>query len=141
MNFLKNQLNNQQNKIKRLAALIDGEHYPQVNLDAIKILKERFSGSFAGIIFLGGTEKLVINNLESYFGEKVFSIKNIDIDFMEALDFFKPDLIYDLSDEPVVNYIIRMKIASFCIARNSAYMGPDFLFEPEEKNQIGRAHV
>jgi cyclic 2,3-diphosphoglycerate synthase len=134
MNFLKNQLNNQQNQNKRLAALIDGEHYPQVNLDAIKILKERFSGNFAGIIFLGGTEKLVIDNLESYYGEKVFSMKNIDIDFMKALDLLKPDLVYDLSDEPVVNCIIRMKIASFCIARNCAYMGPDFLFEPEEKN-------
>src|SRR4030066_297567 len=79
-------------------------------------------------------KKLVLSNLDDFFKEKVFLIKDLDIDFLKALDLFKPDLIYDLSDEPIVNYIKRMKIASFCMFKQSSYMGPDFLFEYEEKS-------
>jgi len=127
-------LKNKKNKGKKLVVLIDGEHYPQINYDAINILKKKYPGFFSGIIFLGGTEKLVLNNLDDFFKEKVITIKDLDSDFIKALDIFNPDLVYDLSDEPVVNYIKRMKIASFCIFKKSSYMGPDFLFEYEEKN-------
>jgi cyclic 2,3-diphosphoglycerate synthase len=127
-------LKNKKNKGKKLVALIDGEHYPQINYDAIKCLKKNYPGFFSGIIFLGGTEKLVTGNLDDFFKEKVFTIKDLDIDFIKALDLFKPDLVYDLSDEPIVNYIKRMKIASFCMFKQSSYMGPDFLFEYEEKS-------
>ena len=127
-------LKNKKNKDKRLVALIDGEHYPQINYDAINILKKNYPGFFSGIIFLGGTEKLVTGNPDDFFKEKVFTIKDLDVDFIKALDLFKPDLVYDLSDEPIVNYIKRMKIASFCMFKQSSYMGPDFLFEYEEKS-------
>ena len=69
------------------------------------MLKKKYTGFFSGIIFLGGTEKLVISNLDDFFKEKVFTIKDLDIDFIKALDLFEPDLVYDLSDEPVVNYV------------------------------------
>jgi cyclic 2,3-diphosphoglycerate synthetase len=127
-------LKNKKNKGKKLVALIDGEHYPQINYDAINILKKNYPGFFSGIIFLGGTEKLLLSNLDDFFKEKVFTIKDLDIDFIKALDLFNPDLVYDLSDEPIVNYIKRMKIASFCMFKQSSYMGPDFLFEYEEKS-------
>ena len=127
-------LKNIKYKEKRLIALIDGEHYPEVTYDAIMLLKNRFIGNFAGIVFLGGLEKLITSDLGDYYNEKVYKIGDIDSDFVKALDFFNPDIVYDLSDEPVVNYIIRMKIASFCLASECSYMGPDFLFEYEEKN-------
>src|SRR4030067_2180549 len=98
-------LKNKKNKSKKLAALIDGEHYPQINYDAINILKKSYTGFFSGIIFLGGTEKLVLGNPDDFFKEKVLRIKDLDIDFMKALALFKPDLVYDLSDEPIVNYV------------------------------------
>ena len=127
-------LKRKNNKGKNLIALVDGEHYPQVTYDAVAMLKKIYPGNFKGIIFLGGTEKLVINNLEDFFGEEVYTIKDIDIDFKAALEYFKPDIVYDLSDEPVVNYIIRMKIASFCLANKCSYMGPDFLFSYEKED-------
>ncbi len=126
---MKSLLQKKDNRDKKIVALIDGEHYPEVSRDAINLLKDYFPGSFSGIIFLGGTEKLIVDDLEKYFGEKVFTIGNIDSDFCRALDFFKPDIAYDLSDEPVVDYKIRMKIASFCMANKCNYMGPDFLFK------------
>ena len=48
-------LQKKDNKDKRLAALIDGEHYPEVSRDAINLLKTYFPGSFSGIIFLNTT--------------------------------------------------------------------------------------
>ena len=131
---MKNLLQKKGNKNKKLVALIDGEHYPEVNRDAIKILKKYFSGIFSGIIFLGGTEKLVVEDLEGFFREKVYIIKDLDSDFCNALEYFKPDYAYDLSDEPVVDYILRMKIASFCMANRCSYMGPDFLFSYERSD-------
>ncbi len=127
-------LKRKNNKDKDLIALIDGEHYPQVTYDAIAMLKKIYKGNFKGIVFLGGTEKLAINNIEGFFGEKVYRIKDIDTDFKAALKYFKPDVVYDLSDEPVVNYVIRMKIASFCLANKCSYIGPDFLFSYEKEN-------
>ncbi|MBC7332951.1 MAG: 2,3-diphosphoglycerate synthetase [Actinobacteria bacterium] len=126
----------EKSEIKRVVALIDGEHYPQVTLDAITILKELYPGKVKGIIFMGGTEKLVVSDLESYFGEKVFTVRSLEQDFIKALDYFNPDLIFDLSDEPVVNYCTRMKIASLCFAKKCSYMGPDFWFKYEDRDFV-----
>lgn len=128
-----NLLNDQSSSFKRLIAIIDGEHYPQITFDAIEVLKKEFPGEFCGIIFLGGTEKITTGNFTDFFNDKVFVIKNFLTDFPAALDRFKPDLVYDLSDEPVVNHRIRMTIASFCFFKKASYMGPDFLFKYEKK--------
>jgi predicted GTPase len=53
-----NLIRSQNNRYHRVIALIDGEHYPQVTSDAISVLKENFGKRFAGIIFMGGTEKI-----------------------------------------------------------------------------------
>jgi cyclic 2,3-diphosphoglycerate synthetase len=127
-----NLLRNQNNNFKRLAAIIDGEHYPQITLDAINVLKKEFNGKFCGIIFLGGTEKITSGNFNDFFDDEVYVIKDFLKDFFAALDYFKPDIVYDLSDEPVVNHQIRMKIASFCFFKKASYIGPDFLFKYEE---------
>ncbi|MCE5329117.1 2,3-diphosphoglycerate synthetase [bacterium] len=124
-------LKNQGNGFKRLAAVIDGEHYPQITSDAINILKNNFKGKFCGIIFLGGTEKITSGDFNGFFDDEVFPIKDFTRDFPSALDFFKPDIVYDLSDEPVVNHQVRMKIASYCFYKKASYMGPDFLFRYE----------
>jgi cyclic 2,3-diphosphoglycerate synthetase len=124
-------LKNRQNSSKKLVALIDGEHYPGTNLDAINKLKKTFKGTFAGIIFLGGTEKLLSSNLDSFYGHKVIKISKLENDFIPALKTLSPDYVYDLSDEPVVNYMARAKIASYCLACRCTYMGPDFCFEHE----------
>lgn len=131
---MKNLLQKKDNKDKKLVALIDGEHYPEVTGDAVKLLKSYFCGTFSGIIFLGGTEKLIVDDLEKYFKEKVYIINDLDSDFCSALKHFGADIAYDLSDEPVVDYRIRMKIASFCMAHEYSYMGPDFLFNWEKKD-------
>lgn len=131
---MKSLLQKKDNKNKKIIALIDGEHYPEVTRDAISLLKNYFSGTFSGIVFLGGAEKLIVDDLEGYFKEKVYIISDLDSDFCSALQYFKPDIAYDLSDEPVIDYRIRMKIASFCMANECSYMGPDFLFNWEKRD-------
>jgi cyclic 2,3-diphosphoglycerate synthase len=128
-----NLLNDNSSSFKRIVAIIDGEHYPQITFDAVELLKKKFQGKFCGIIFLGGTEKITTGSFTDFFNDEVFVIKNFLADFPAALDRFKPDLVYDLSDEPVVNYLIRMTIASFCFFKKASYMGPDFLFRYEKK--------
>ncbi len=128
-----NLLRTLKNQNKRITILIDGEHYPQVNYDSIQLIKNNFSGTISGIIFLGGKEKLLFEDLEKFYGYAVFTINDLDIDFLRAIDLFEPDIVYDLSDEPVVNHRVRMKIASFCFSRCCSYMGPDFFFEYEPK--------
>ena len=56
-------LKEKKNKSKKLVALIDGEHYPQVTYDAVKELKRYYTGKFIGIIFMGGTEKIMNDNI------------------------------------------------------------------------------
>ena len=129
-----NLLKNPQNRNKKLAVLIDGEHYPDINRDSINLIRKYFKGNISGIIFLGGTEKLNINNLDKFYGMKVIAIKKLDRDFPNALIEFIPDLVYDLSDEPVVNHEVRLKIASYCFVSRCSYMGPDFYFEYEHKS-------
>jgi cyclic 2,3-diphosphoglycerate synthase len=126
-----NLIRSQNNRYHRVIALIDGEHYPQVTSDAISVLKENFGKRFAGIIFMGGTEKISAKKIDEYFDEELFAVQDFETDFIKGLAYFKPDLVYDLSDEPVVNYTIRMKIASYCFSAKSSYMGPDFLFDYE----------
>ncbi len=130
-------LRNPNNGFKRLAAIIDGEHYPQITSDAINILKNNFIGEFCGIIFLGGTEKITSGDFSGFFDDKVYPIKDFIRDFPSALDFFRPDIVYDLSDEPVVNHQVRMKIASYCFYKHASYMGPDFLFSSMEQAVYG----
>ncbi len=126
-----NLIRNHNNKYNRIIALIDGEHYPQVTSDAISVLKEIFGKRFLGIIFMGGTEKISAKKIHEYFDEELFAVEDLERDFLKGLYHFKPDLVYDLSDEPVVNYVVRMKIASYCFSQKSSYMGPDFLFDYE----------
>lgn len=123
----------QQNQNKRITVLIDGEHYPEINKDSIQLLKDSFDGVVSGIIFMGGTEKQIIDDLEGFYGMDVFMVKNLEVDFLKALEIFEPDLVYDLSDVPVVNHEVRMKVASFCFSKYCSYMGPDFYFEYEPK--------
>jgi len=124
-------------KFKRMVALIDGEHYPQVTNDAIRKLKKEFCGTIAGIIFLGGTEKISSGKFSDFFDYDIFVVKDILQDFLSALDKFKPDIVFDLSDQPVVNHDIRMKIASFCFYKKASYMGTDFFFEnPSDRMKL-----
>ncbi|WP_297467134.1 2,3-diphosphoglycerate synthetase [Thermococcus sp.] len=113
--------------MKRLA-LIDGEHYPPVTRWAMEKL-----GNVCCAVFLGGSEKIGSpKRLEGELGVKLY----LDRDPLKALELAlrenNVDEVVDLSDEPVVDYEMRFKIASLCLRHGVVYRGADFEFRPGE---------
>ncbi len=49
---------------------------------------------------------------------------------VEAIDSFRPDLVVDLSDEPVLGPVERLRLASAVLARGVPYVGADFRLDP-----------
>jgi cyclic 2,3-diphosphoglycerate synthase len=50
-----------------------------------------------------------------------------------AIDDLAPEIVLDLSDEPVLGYRERMAVAAVALARGVPYVGPDFRFDPPER--------
>ena len=101
----------------RALALIDGEHYP----DVLRVAFAGLEHDVAGAVLLGGTEKL--RGGEDY-GVPVFETLE------EAFEAIAPEVVVDLSDEPVVDPPRRFRLASRTLARGVAYVGADFRFDP-----------
>ena len=103
----------------RALALIDGEHYPSTVRDALAELPYEFVGA----LMAGGTEKL---RGEADYGVAVYD------DLEVALRELEPELVLDLSDEPVLGPAARFRLASRVLAAGLPYVGADFRLEPPE---------
>ena len=103
----------------RALALIDGEHYPSTVRDALAELPYEFVGA----LMAGGTEKL---RGEADYGVAVYD------DLEVALRELEPELVLDLSDEPVLGPAARFRLASHVLAAGLPYVGADFRLEPPE---------
>ena len=103
----------------RALAVIDGEHYALTVRDALAELPYEFVGA----LLAGGTEKL---RGDSDYGVPLYD----ELD--EALRELEPELVLDLSDEPVLGPAARFRVASRVLAAGIPYAGADFRFEPPE---------
>ncbi len=97
----------------RAIVLIDGEHYAPVVRAALAALPY----DVAGALFVGGTEKL--RGGDDY-----------GVPLVTTLDEVEADLVFDLSDEPVLGPRERFLWASRSLALGLPYIGADFRFEP-----------
>ncbi len=118
--------------MKRAIALIDGEHYPNVIREALQELSDRYQVDAA--VLMGGTEKLNGAMAEDA-GKKYYAVPVMfDPDplkaFTAALRRHRPQVVVDLSDEPVLGYIQRFHYASYALAAGAEYQGADFTFLP-----------
>jgi cyclic 2,3-diphosphoglycerate synthetase len=95
----------------KAVALIDGEHYAPVVRDALAALPYEWVGA----ILVGGTEKLRPG--------ADYGVPLID-------DFGAAELVFDLSDEPVLGPPERFRWASRALAAGLPYVGADFRFDP-----------
>jgi cyclic 2,3-diphosphoglycerate synthetase len=119
-------------------ALIDGEHYPPVVVDALRQASDRFD--FRAALFLGSAEKIKAGDLESA-AESIYGLPVLfDGDWSRGLtriiDMFRPEVIVDLSDEPVLGYEQRFRLISQSLVRNVGYVGPDFHFSPTSSARL-----
>lgn len=122
---------------KKMLCLVDGEHYLPVTKSSIKDLDQIDDIEVVALVFIGGTEKLRETNEDEFskkMGKPVYfgsDHHNIPYNLIEKIiKKYNIDIVMDLSDEPVINYAKRFKIASLILSLDIPYQGPDFKFEP-----------
>jgi len=98
-------------------AIVDGEHYAPVVRDALAELPYEFVAA----VLVGGTEKLR--------GGESYGVPLVD-DVSAAFERYRPEIVVDLSDEPVLGPIERFALASRVLACGIPYVGADFRFDP-----------
>jgi cyclic 2,3-diphosphoglycerate synthetase len=103
----------------RALAIVDGEHYAPVVRDALAELPYEFVAA----VLVGGTEKLR--------GGDDYGVP-LDADVESAIAQHVPDVVVDLSDEPVLDPVSRFALASRVLALGVPYVGADFRLDPPE---------
>ena len=117
----------------RALFLIDGEHYPPVVVDAMQSVHQSLRAEGVAAAFLGGTEKI-----RDGFDYGVPLVEDTDpVSAVEkALADYEVDVVVDLSDEPVIGYRERMKIASLALYAGARYLGSDFELKPPDLRPV-----
>ncbi len=101
----------------RAVAIIDGEHYAPVVVDALA----ESSYDIVACVLVGGTEKL--RGGEDYGVPLAASLE-------EAVLAHDAEVVIDLSDEPVLGPPARLRLVARALALGVPYEGADFRFEP-----------
>ena len=128
--------------VNKMLCLVDGEHYLPVTKQAIDTLNNLEHIDIAAAVFIGGTEKLRDDSEESYsekLGVPVQFAKDKDIPYDIIVDMIRKyniETVMDLSDEPILDYPKRFKIACKVLNEGISYEGPDFKFEPTSQYEI-----
>ena len=117
----------------RALFLIDGEHYPPVVLDAMRTVRESLGADGVAAAFLGGTEKLKEG---TDYGLPLIVDKDPVSAVERALSENEVDVVVDLSDEPVIGYRERMRIASLALRAGARYLGSDFEIRPPKLRRV-----
>jgi len=130
--------------VKTAIALIDGEHYLPVTKAALEKIAQDYDLKAA--VFIGGTEKIADESelaglgveivKESSSAEAMEDKEQAVESLIKALEIFKPELVIDLSDEPVLDYTKRFTLASIALKHGVSYRGADFLFNPPRLENI-----
>jgi cyclic 2,3-diphosphoglycerate synthase len=113
----------------RTVVLVDGEHYPPVTRWAIATAIER-GHDVVGAVFVGGIEKIEPGSLPELGVPTLAAGDDRVAGLRDAIDAWHPDLVLDLSDEPVLGYRERMALAAVALTMGVPYAGADFRLDP-----------
>ena len=132
---------------RRAVVLVDGEHYPPVIRAALRSLAEQGTTAVAAL-FLGGTEKVSQRGADVDLGvpaEWVAPGRGPAPDIAVAaghlarlLAEHHPDVVVDLSDEPVLDARRRLQLASHVLLAGVRYEGADFVLTPPARPRLTR---
>ena len=117
----------------RVLFLIDGEHYPPVVLDAMRSVQDSLGAVGVAAAFLGGTEKIKAG---TDYGVPLVTAPDPVSAVERALTDYEVDAVVDLSDEPVIGYKERMRIASLALFAGARYLGSDFELRPPDLRAV-----
>jgi cyclic 2,3-diphosphoglycerate synthetase len=112
----------------RAVAVIDGEHYASVVRDALVELPY----AIVAAVLVGGTEKL--RGGENYGVPLAASLE-------DAIAEYAPDVVLDLSDEPVLGPAARFRLAARALALGIPYEGADFRLAPPRFEAINTPSI
>ena len=116
----------------RTLALVDGEHYPPVTRAALEVARERGHEIVAALL-VGGTEKLAPGDDPPDLGVPVVVVADEPRHaLLAAITDLSPEVVLDLSDEPVLGYRERMEMIAVALAAGVPYVGPDFRLDPPD---------
>ncbi|MGH2723934.1 MAG: 2,3-diphosphoglycerate synthetase [Actinomycetota bacterium] len=114
----------------RALVLVDGEHYPPTTRWGLAAART-LGYEPAACLFVGGVEKIDAGgNLD--FGPVPVEVAGDDLaaGLVKAIVAHRPEVVLDLSDEPVLGYRERMLVAAVALSAGLRYVGPDFSLEP-----------
>ncbi|MCA1840692.1 MAG: 2,3-diphosphoglycerate synthetase [Actinobacteria bacterium] len=118
----------------RTIVLIDGEHYPSVTLRGIEELRRRGIDPEIALL-VGGKEKLGQIQLE--LGVEIIDASHDpERTLASVIDRSSCRHVYDLSDEPVLGYVQRSRLASVALWKGALYEGPGFRFDPPTRDKV-----
>jgi len=105
---------------------------------AVDHLREVVPGAVVvGAALLGGGEKLAgADGLDADLGVPVVAGDGPDDALAEGLRRFAPELVVDLSDEPVLDSRRRLRLAARALAAGVPYRGADFLLTPPPRPRL-----
>jgi cyclic 2,3-diphosphoglycerate synthetase len=112
----------------KAVAIVDGEHYVAVVNHAL----EELPYDFAAAVLVGGQEKLR--------GGEEYRVP-LAVDVESAIARHEPDVVVDLSDEPVLGPRERLALVSRVLARGVPYVGADFRFDPPERTPFSKPSI
>jgi cyclic 2,3-diphosphoglycerate synthase len=113
--------------VTRTLVLVDGEHHPPVTLAAVESLRSR-GHEIVAAVNLGGGEKLdgslTLGDIPLAPGATRLAA------LRAALTTYAPEVVYDLSDAPVVDDDARALLGGIALAHGARYEGAGFSIAP-----------
>jgi cyclic 2,3-diphosphoglycerate synthetase len=123
--------------------VIDGEHYASVVRDALVELPY----AIVAAVLVGGTEKLRGFDNHGFDNHGFDHDRGEDygvplcVSLEDAIAEHAPDVVLDLSDEPVLGPPARFRLAARALALGVPYQGADFRLDPPHFEAIGTPSV
>ncbi len=119
----------------KVIVLVDGEHHPAAVRAALEALRSE-GNEIAGAVFCGGTEKVDVSKLDEVYGIEVLQDGDLVRVLTQALERWRPHVVIDLTDEPILSPAQRFELASHSLAAGVSYRGADFEFSARTFERI-----
>jgi cyclic 2,3-diphosphoglycerate synthetase len=115
--------------LRRATFIIDGEHYVETTKDAISFLEIEFDVEAVGAGMVGEMNKFEEKAL-AHLDMPVVRERTPEETLKVLIERFKPDVVFDLTDIPLMSAQMRLKLASYALDAGVEYSGADFSFIP-----------